>query len=1549
MAESTVQIVISARDQASQIFRQVEKSTATFAERTRRNFERVRVSINKLSSTARWAFLGLSASMGGAVYAAAALEKQLANVSTMLDSKSLPIMEQYKDAIQKMSIVFGESTQTLSKGLYDILSASIPPNKALGVLAVSAKAAAAGLTDTGVAADAITTVLNAYGYSAEMASVVSDKLFAIIKRGKTTFAELAPSIGNVAATAAKAGLSLDELGAAIATLTRAGIKTDEAITAVNGVLRVFLKAQDQAKEMARKYGVELTTQTLKTKGLLGVMRELNKIRAEDLALIFPEIRGLKGITAALGDAKGYMEDYKLMTESTGLTQEAFEKQTRTLIHAFNQLKESARFLAVQIGELYQPTVLQWIKDLTGWAYQLGQAIKALTPEQKEAIVQMTLMGGAVLALIGSLSLFGKVAGLVVASGSLMAGVFGLLLSPIGLLTAGIVGLAALWVLKWDEIKDAATKAWEAIKKRDWRGLADIVIMPVLRWGSEKLDSLADWIRKNLGIDPDVNNRFDLGDVKVILEGLVRISWEGLKFVGKKIDSFADWVREKLGMRSDKNQVLDWGDIKVIGKAIITLSWEGLKLVGKAIDSFADWVREKLSMQPDKNQYLDLGDIKVIGKAIITLSWEGLKLVGRAIDSFADWVREKLGMHPDRNQYLDWGDIKVIGKAVITLSWEGLKLVGRAIDSFADWVREKLGMRPDRDQRLDFGDIRVIGEGIVRLIWTGLQFAGEAIDDFADWVRKQAGLPEDENKAFDLGDVKVIVRVVTSLIWAGMRWGLQVVDVLADWCRRQMGLPEDENEEFDLGDVRAILAFLARVDWKGVFDKVGKTIADLGNWIRDKLGLPKDKSFWELTSTTAVMGILLKLIWKGIAGFAGTIKEWLQQSSGLKDPLDLLVKVGKIFLELPEWAKWSIDWAGDIFLAVLIGKKIAEKVGKTKIPTTKIGINILLVVETFKWAYRLGEWLGQLDKVKEPIQKKFQEIFERHPELLEENVIVAFGKAMAILLVEGLAYTNVILPKKLISWIGESVSKAAPEFFKSGIDLAASLMRGLGESMKNMGSAFVDFIKGLIDPRNWGKVSELVDEFLRKIGEVRKALPQKQVAFKISPEAAQKLKEIQEAMTELEVKVIKASQSWDRYNQAQRLLVGKIMSYLIWARDEQIRFAYEMPDDFAKAFLKGFMKAGTKMQKEIIKTFQSGKLKEALAMVGEELGYGLYVGFSPGGIIEGAVEGQRELNKVMSQNLSQMIESLGNLSLQAKELLAPVFKMLKIVVMGIIEAIRKISPEAAKSMEDLIKGVEEFFTTWDKLGKLDVKPPFTTEHVKKAKALSEATLSVYQAIRDTTSQATRWQEIWAKILVSLPESWRKVIQHIREGWNAIMAGMDRVTSAWSSTINEWIQGGMRFRDFITGMFDDIKNSFLNLVSELLANWLFLMTFGGKGPGEAWIAAIGGITGLAKGGYFPEGGVVPAQEGLYLKHPAILAAETPSSRPEWVLPDRKLREAIREEAGGGNVSVVFNINALDAKSVDRCVRENRDLFEGIIVDAIRRNSATRGTIRRYAGVG
>lgn len=315
---------------------------------------------------AKYAAIAGMAQLTLSVRSYAKFEEQMSNVSTMLDEHTMKYMPAYEKAVKSMAMEFGEGTDTLSKGLYDILSASVAPAKALKVLQVSAKAAKAGMTSTAVAADAITTVLNSYGLAAEEAGRISDILFATVKRGKTTFAELAPNIGKVAAIAATANLSFEEVSAALATMTRAGLQADLATTSLRSIMNSFLKPTEDAAAMARQFGLELSSATLQSIGLTGVLKKLKNATAEQLAAIMPNVRGLAGFAAALKQAEEMADDLDLMLNSLGLTQIAYDKMTNTLMHTFRQFWQTIKMTSVTLGSYLEPAVKKATETMREW-------------------------------------------------------------------------------------------------------------------------------------------------------------------------------------------------------------------------------------------------------------------------------------------------------------------------------------------------------------------------------------------------------------------------------------------------------------------------------------------------------------------------------------------------------------------------------------------------------------------------------------------------------------------------------------------------------------------------------------------------------------------------------------------------------------------------------------------------------------------------------------------------------------------------------------------------------------------------------------------------------------------------------------------------------------------------------------------------------------------------------------------------------------------------------------------------------------------------------
>ena len=356
-----------------------------------------------------------------AIREAAKFEAQLAEVNTMLDKGSMHHLANYEKGLRRLATTYGESTQTLAKGLYDILSASVEPGKAMQVLEVSTRAAAGGLTDTGVAADAITTILNAYGMNAAEAGDISDKLFATVKRGKITFGQLASSIGKVAATGNMAGLSLEELLASVSTITRAGISADQAMTAIQGTLRSFLKPATEAKKVFKElYGREMNVATLRAEGLQKILLGLKDATAQQVAAMFPNIRGLKGVAAAMGDAAGLATDLTMQMNAGGMATDAFRKRQQTLSFQLNRVKQGFFEILRAVGKALMPEM----REFSDWMLSLTRAIARNADKIAAWIKKIVMVGIKVLAVVGTIKLITAALGVL---NSVMQG------SPIGII------------------------------------------------------------------------------------------------------------------------------------------------------------------------------------------------------------------------------------------------------------------------------------------------------------------------------------------------------------------------------------------------------------------------------------------------------------------------------------------------------------------------------------------------------------------------------------------------------------------------------------------------------------------------------------------------------------------------------------------------------------------------------------------------------------------------------------------------------------------------------------------------------------------------------------------------------------------------------------------------------------------------------------------------------------------------------------------------------------------------------------------------------------
>lgn len=257
----------------------------------------------------------------------------IAEVSTLVDTTTFS-MERLSRAALLSSAAYGSSAVSEAKAFYQIISAGASSvAQASQILDASNRLAIGGVAELTVAADGLTSVLNAYGSKIASATDASDAMFVAMRAGKTTIGELASSLGKVAPLAATVGVSFDELLAAVSALTKGGISTRESVTGIRAVLAAVAKPSSEASKLAKQLGLDFTAAGLASKGFTGFMEDLvakTKGSTDAMAILFGGVEALVPVMALSGQAgKDYASIMEQMKDKAGSTTDAFNKMANS--------------------------------------------------------------------------------------------------------------------------------------------------------------------------------------------------------------------------------------------------------------------------------------------------------------------------------------------------------------------------------------------------------------------------------------------------------------------------------------------------------------------------------------------------------------------------------------------------------------------------------------------------------------------------------------------------------------------------------------------------------------------------------------------------------------------------------------------------------------------------------------------------------------------------------------------------------------------------------------------------------------------------------------------------------------------------------------------------------------------------------------------------------------------------------------------------------------------------------------------------------------------
>lgn len=273
----------------------------------------------------------------------------------------------YKNEILSLGAATSKAPLELADALYFITSAGIKGTKALDVLKEAAESAAAGLGETKIVADALTSILNAYGGEAYSAAKANDILVATVREGKAEADQFAPALGKVLPVAAAFGASFEDVSAGVAALTRGGASAGTSAIYLRQVLSQLLKPSKQAAQTMMDAGTSATElrDKIQKDGLLNALTFLNtklggtdtQVASEGLTRVFGNVRALTAVFSLLGpNLEANRQIFENLNNATGDADLAFQAYTKTADYKFKKAAAESQAALIRLGDAIMPTV-----------------------------------------------------------------------------------------------------------------------------------------------------------------------------------------------------------------------------------------------------------------------------------------------------------------------------------------------------------------------------------------------------------------------------------------------------------------------------------------------------------------------------------------------------------------------------------------------------------------------------------------------------------------------------------------------------------------------------------------------------------------------------------------------------------------------------------------------------------------------------------------------------------------------------------------------------------------------------------------------------------------------------------------------------------------------------------------------------------------------------------------------------------------------------------------------------------------------------------------
>ncbi|MCL2410071.1 MAG: phage tail tape measure protein [Treponema sp.] len=288
-----------------------------------------------------------------------------------------PPLEKMQQDLMDVSNRAGFAVNEIARLANESISSGVAAEGAANFAAVVAQTGTITQSSSDKIIHSLTTVMSAYGKTADEAARVSGMMINASRLGRTSFEDMSKGMRYVIPAAAAVGVSTEDVFASITALTSHGLETRDAMRSMGKAFSAIKRPSREAAELADRLGLDFSQAALESKGFAGVMEDIQRAtggNARALEILFGNEQTARsiGILATTG-ADSFSEALDAMSSSLNTVDDEFARVTDTPTERWRRAVNRIQNAGVNLGKAILPVVERVIARISDIADRISGA------------------------------------------------------------------------------------------------------------------------------------------------------------------------------------------------------------------------------------------------------------------------------------------------------------------------------------------------------------------------------------------------------------------------------------------------------------------------------------------------------------------------------------------------------------------------------------------------------------------------------------------------------------------------------------------------------------------------------------------------------------------------------------------------------------------------------------------------------------------------------------------------------------------------------------------------------------------------------------------------------------------------------------------------------------------------------------------------------------------------------------------------------------------------------------------------------------------------